>query len=56
MIVTKLFCLGIESPLSGGRYTKARSPAKAGRQASQLQEKHAGGALASDAGGALAIA
>ena len=31
--------------LSGGRYTNARSPAKAVRQASQLQEKHAGGLL-----------
>src|SRR4029453_3457628 len=35
-------CLGIVSPLSGGRYTNARSPAKAAMQASQLQEKHAG--------------
>jgi len=32
MTVTRLLCLGIESlPLSGARYTKGRSPAKAVR-------------------------
>src|SRR5262249_31846047 len=42
--------------LCRGRYTNARSPAKAVRQASQLQEKHAGRAAASDEGGAMARA
>jgi hypothetical protein len=46
--VNKLLCLDIESSFPAGRYTSTRSPAKAVRQASQLQEKHAGGLLTAE--------
>jgi hypothetical protein len=44
--VSKLFCLGIEFSFPVADTRNARSPAKAVRQPSQLQEKHAGGQAA----------